>query len=250
MSVSQNSANNQNPQHGPDNRIEWTNNNNYAGLNPNPFFPNLQQPNLFFPNVFPQFPFPPFPNIFPFQNNFPQAYPNYPTGPQINTNNNQGNGFVHPNQGPLPYPQPNINQGFPTPNTNYGNQPSSGQFPQTNVHQGIPTGNINRSPDTNNLKPNEGQFNFNQVTTTEKIQNKAGGPTTVRPMVRPSSTTIVNTIFGPDENDEGVDFQFPRRPDISGKVDNSSEVEFRTTGIKRPNKNNTRLAGSDYGKKN
>lgn len=190
--------------------------------------------------------------MFPFQNSFPQVYANHPTGPQINTNNNQGNGYVPPNQGP--YPQSNINQGFLTPNTNNrGNQPNHGQFPQTNVHQGIPTGNINRSPDPNNLRSNEDQYNFNhQVTSTERIQNKAGGPTTIRPAttstVRPSSTTIVNTIFSGDESDEGVDFQFPRKPDISDKVDNSSGVDIRTTGLNRPTGNNTRFSGSDLGK--
>ncbi|KAL7044933.1 hypothetical protein ACKWTF_002105 [Chironomus riparius] len=237
--ASHNSENNpqQNQQQTPDNRIGWANNNNYAGLNPNPLFPNLpQQPNLFVPNFYPQFPFPPFPNMFSYPNNYPQAYPNYPPGPHINNNNNQGNGFIQPPQGPLPYPQPNINQGFPTINReNSENTPNHGQVPQTNIHQSIPEGNINRRPDPN----------LNHVTSTERIQNKAGGPTTVKPL----PTTIVNTIFSEDESTEGVDYQFPQNPDFSkpNVLNNSSGIDIRTTGLK-PNVNNTRFPGSDLDK--
>lgn len=242
--MNHNSAQHQSHHPVPDNRIGWTNNNNYAGINANPSFPPLPQPN-FFPNFFPQFPFSQFPNVFPYQNNFHQAHPNYPPGPQINPNHNQGHGSFQHNQGPLPYPPSNTNHGFPTLYPNRGNddnnlQPNHGQLPQTNVHQGIPTGNINRVPGANNLNPNEGQSNLNQVTTTVRTRV----PTTIQP----TTSTIINNIFSiDDEDDQGVDYQFPQAPDFS-KPNNSSGIDIRTETTKKPNVNNTRFSGSNLGK--
>ncbi|XP_070496775.1 putative uncharacterized protein DDB_G0282133 [Chironomus tepperi] len=268
--VNRNLDSNQNPQNAPDNRIGWVNNNNYPGLNPNPLFPTMP---LLFPNYFPQFPFPTFPNMYPFQNNFPQPYPNYPAGPHMNTNNqgngypqhnqgneyvppnqgngyvppNQGNGYVPPNQGQLPYPPSNSNQGgFPTINTNNEeNKPNLGHVPQTNIHQGIPEGNINRSPDPINTKPNTVQTTLRPITTTEVIEDKTIRHTTIKP----TRITITNSLVDEDENDEGVDYQFPKSPDFTmPNENNSSDVDIRGTGVKTTNVNNTRFSGSNLDK--